>query len=64
MQEDDPSEAWGCRPQPANAFSHYATHPTPSSHCLLQGSGADVFMVQPGMSQTDFFPKMVREGEL
>ncbi|KAI7836301.1 hypothetical protein COHA_009809 [Chlorella ohadii] len=24
----------------------------------LQGSGADVFMVQPGMSQTDFFPKM------
>jgi NAD(P)-dependent dehydrogenase (short-subunit alcohol dehydrogenase family) len=24
----------------------------------LQGSGVDVFVVQPGMSQTDFFPKM------
>lgn len=26
---------------------------------LVQGSGVDVFVVQPGMSQTDFFPKMV-----
>lgn len=25
----------------------------------VQGSGVDVFVVQPGMSQTDFFPKMV-----
>lgn len=26
---------------------------------LLQGTGVDVFAVQPGMSQTDFSPKMV-----
>lgn len=30
----------------------------------VQGTGVEVFAVQPGMSRTDFFPKMVRRQQV
>lgn len=40
-----------------NSSAQQTTFLPDSNH--LQGTGVDVFVVQPGMSQTDFFPKMV-----